>query len=141
MLSRVLIDCSAWWSLPQKLRFLVAGLFNTILGYGIFSTLYLALGDKVHFMVVGVLSQMVSLCCAFATHRWLVFRSASPWVSSFLRFNVSQLFTFGLGLTILYFFVHFAHLSPLGAQALAVLITVFVAYFLHKYYSFRQLGD
>jgi putative flippase GtrA len=127
-----------WWRIPQQMRFLLAGGFNTIFGYLVFGLLYLSLANRLHYLEIGVLSQAIAVTSAFVIYRHLVFRSSEPWPRSFIRFNVSQLAAFALGLVGLYGTVHFGHLPPLIAQAIVIFLTVIVSYTLHRFYSFRR---
>jgi putative flippase GtrA len=132
------IEWQAWWLLPQQARFLIAGGLNTIIGYLVFSTLYLLLQEHVHYLEIGVFSQAIALTSAFVVYRRLVFRSKDHWLPTFVRFNMSQLVAFGFGLAGLYVLVRFGHVPPLLAQAVVLLLSVVLSYALHRYYSFRR---
>jgi putative flippase GtrA len=131
------IDSKGWWRLPQELRFLLAGAYNTAFGYLVFTVLYYGFGTTIGYLGVAVLCQAVALTSAFIVHRRLVFRSTVAWPASFLRFNLSQLMAILCGMLGLYALVHFAHLNPLLAQAIVILVSVVITYTLHRYFSFR----
>lgn len=132
------IELEAWWRVPQQARFLIAGGYNTLVGYLIFSALFLLVGQYVHYLVIGCVAHVISLANAFAVHRFLVFRSSDDWRRSFLRFNLSQLTALGCGLSGLYVLVNFAHLRPLVAQANVTILSVILSYLLHRHFSFRR---
>jgi putative flippase GtrA len=134
----VKIDAQVWWRLPQKIRFLVVGGYNTVFGYLVFAALYLALGHRIHYLIVGSLAHLIALVNAFVVHRRLVFGSTGQWYSSFFRFSISQLAAFCVGLCGLYVLVEFVRLRPLWAQALVTSMSVALTYCLHRYFSFRQ---
>jgi putative flippase GtrA len=125
-----------WWRIPQQLRFLLAGSFNTAFGYAVFTSLYLLLGHRIHYLIVGILAYSISVVSAFAVYRSLVFRSSRSLFRSFVRFNLSQFAALGLGMVGLYSLVEFGHLNPLLAQAIVVVISAFFIYVLHRYFSF-----
>jgi len=131
----------SWWGLPQQVRFLIAGAYNTVFGYLVFAVLYVSLGRRVGYLVVGMLAYLLSLVSAFAVHRYLVFRSTDSLPKTFLRFNLSQIVALGCGLVGLYILVEFAHFRPLLAQALVITMSVIVTYVLHNHYSFRTRSD
>jgi putative flippase GtrA len=133
----VTVQADLWWRLPLRARFLAAGAFNTAFGYLAFSLLYLALRTRLHYLEIGVMSQAIALTSAFIVYRRLVYRSTDRWQQSFVRFNLSQALTFGLGLAGLYGLVHFGHFSPLVAQAVVIATSVGVSYLLHTHFSFR----
>lgn len=128
---------AAWWALPRQMRFLIAGGFNTALGYAIFAALYWLLARRIGYLAVAVVAHFIAMTCAFTVHRTLVFASTAPWMPSFARFNLSQLLALCLGLTALYILVELAHLNPLLAQACVLTVSVAVTYLLHSRFSFR----
>lgn len=131
------IDLQAWWRLPQELRFLLAGGYNTAFGFLLYASLYYAAGSKIGYLGAAVLCQAISVTSAFVVYRRLVFGSTAAWQSSFLRFNLSQLAMFFCGTLGLYLLVHFAHINPVLAQAVITLAAVAISYVLHQSYSFR----
>jgi putative flippase GtrA len=133
-------DWGAWWNLPRKIRFLLAGGYNTVFGYLVFGALFLALGKVINYLLIALLAHLISLVNAFLVHRHLVFRSSGQWLASFIRFNLSQLSSLAVGMVCLYTLVEAARISPLAAQAVAMMITVPLAYLLHRWYSFGNSG-
>ena len=127
----------SWWQLPQQFRFLLAGGYNTVFGYLVFSGLYLLIGRWIHYLIIAVLAHGIAVINAFLVHRHLVFRSSEPWLKSFLRFNVSQLTALGFGISCLYALVTFGRFQPLVAQAIVASVSVVLTYLLHSRFSFR----
>lgn len=132
------VDAQIWWRLPLKIRFLVAGGYNTVFGYVVFAILFLLAGRRVHYLVIGAFAHVISLTSGFMVYRWLVFRSSDRWYLAFARFCVSQLATFGAGIAGLYGLVAFGHFQPLLAQACVTFFSVILTYTLHRHYSFRD---
>jgi putative flippase GtrA len=131
-------EWQAWWRLPQQLRFLAAGAFNTAVGYALFSTLFLLFGHWIHYLLIGLMAHAIAVVNAFVVYRTLVFRSTEKWQWAFIRFNVSQLVGVAFGMAGLYALVEFVGWSPLLAQAVVTLLSVVLNYLLHRYFSFRQ---
>jgi putative flippase GtrA len=132
------IEPGAWWRLPQQLRFLVAGAYNTVFGYAAFALLFWAFGHRVHYLVIGVAANVIAVCSAFVVHRTCVFRSQENWRGSFLRFYLSQLVTLAFGIAALFLLVEFMRMNPLIAQLLIISGSVVLSYGLHRYYTFRE---
>jgi putative flippase GtrA len=130
-----------WWALRREVRFLIAGAYNTAFGYAVFTLLFELFGRQINYLVIGCLSQAVSVVSAFLVHRFFVFESSGQWWASFLRFNLSQMATFAFGLTALYGLVSGGGLSPVLAQAIVTCASVLVSYVLHRNYSFRSGTD
>jgi putative flippase GtrA len=124
--------------MPQKLRFLVAGAFNTGVGYVLFSGMFLLFGRWVHYLLIGLVAHFIAVVNAFLVHRLWVFHSTERWQRSFVRFNLSQLVSLGFGMSALYVLVEFVRWNPLIAQAAVTVVSVTLNYLLHRYYSFRD---
>jgi putative flippase GtrA len=131
------IELQSWWQLSQQFRFLLAGGYNTVFGYLVFSGLYLLFGQQIHYLIIAVLAHGIAVVNAYIVHRRLVFRSSEPWLGSFLRFNASQLAALGVGIAFLYALVTYARFRPLAAQAIVTTVSVLLTYLLHSRFSFR----
>lgn len=131
-------EWQAWWRLPQQIRFLAAGAFNTGVGYALFSTLFLLFGQRIHYLLIGLAAHALAVVNAFVVYRTLVFRSTERWQMPFIRFNLSQLVGLAFGMASLYTLVEFFGWSPLFAQAVVTLLSVVLNYLLHRYFSFRK---
>jgi putative flippase GtrA len=127
-----------WWGLPQTLRFLIVGGYNTAFGYLAFTVFFLTVGQRIHYLIVGLAAHAVAAVNAFVVHRLFVFRSAKGWVAEYLRFNLSQLAALSFGMAALYSLVSFGHLNPLVAQAIVVSASVVLSYALHRFFTFRD---
>jgi putative flippase GtrA len=129
-----------WWTLRHEVRFLIAGGYNTVFGYLVFTVLIELFGRQMNYLAIGCLAHGISVINAFLVHRRYVFGAAGRWPSSFLRFNISQLASFTFGIAALYLLVSGAGLSPVVAQAMVIGASVMISYLLHRYFSFR-VGD
>jgi putative flippase GtrA len=132
------ISVTQWWHLPQKLRFLAAGAYNTAFGYAVFATLYWFLGERLNYLVIGLASYIISVVSAYAIYRLLVFRALDSVPASFFRFNLSQVTALGCGMFGLYLLVQVFHVHPLVAQACVLILSVGVTFVLHSKFSFRN---
>lgn len=127
----------ACWE-SERLRFLAVGVVNTATGYAVFALLFLLLENRVHYLGIALLAHAISVCIAFANHRYLVFRSQAPWVGEFVRFNLSLVGMLAVGLAALYVLVDLGGLYPLLAQAIATPFIVALTYLVHRFFSFRR---
>lgn len=126
----------AW--LNDKIRYLIIGGYNTVVGYCVFAALWLLWGQQIHYIGVLVLSHVISVTNAFFAYRILVFRKKGDAWSDFGRFNMVYLGAFIFNLIALPILIEGAGLHPLVAQALLVIVTVVASYVLHRRFSFRQ---
>ncbi len=129
---------ASWGQLPQQVRFVVAGGFNTVVGYLLFTGLFLLFGRRVHYLLIGLAAYMIAVVIAFSVHRNLVFRSTDEWWPAFARFNLSQVVSLVFGMAALFALVEFLRWSPLLAQFVVTLASVVLNYLLHRHFSFRK---
>lgn len=126
------------WAAGEKLRFLVVGAINTLVGYLIFACLYLLIGTWLHYLLVALVSHFLAVSLAYSLHRTIVFRSTGPIWPEFLRYNLSLLTVLGAGMAGLYLLVSSLGLSPLPAQAIVTILSVIGSYLAHRNYSFYR---
>jgi putative flippase GtrA len=124
------------WDDNEKIRFLIVGGWNTLVGWGIFFLLYAIFRSRLNYLVIACISHFVAVTNAFLCHRLLVFRSDSPWFFAYLRFNVTQLLALGWGLAVLTLLVQVAKLSPPVAQCIVLATGLVLTYILHRRFSF-----
>jgi putative flippase GtrA len=125
------------WRGHEKLRFLAVGVWNTAFAYLAFFAIYGLLHQHVHYLVVSILAHICAVANAFVCQRILVFQSRTPWVSSFLRFNLVQLLVLIGNLAGLALLVEVFHFHTLLSQLIVMTISVIVSYLMHRAYSFK----
>jgi putative flippase GtrA len=126
------------WQDTEKLRFLVVGAVNTLVGYVIFAVAYLVVGTWLHYLLVALASHFLAVCIAYYLQRTWVFRSTGPIWPEFVRYNLSLIAVLSIGMTSLFLLVSGFGLPPLVAQATVTLLTVIGSYLAHRDFSFRS---
>lgn len=138
-----------WFKLPQKLRFLLVGGFNTVFAYAVLALLlwlFEGLNKKfnLNFLPVFVanfslfVQYVITINVSFATMRYYVFQSHGNWKQEFLKAFSVYMFLYLINSPILSFLMVVVGLPPLWAQALYLLFSTIATFILHKYYSFRK---
>jgi putative flippase GtrA len=122
----------------EKVRFLLAGGWNTAFGYALFALLVLTTADVVHYTLLLIGTYAVSTVNAFLVYRWFVFRVRGRWVLDLVRFSGVYVVSLGLNLVTLPLLVEGVGIDVLPAQALAVVVTALVSYVAQKRFSFRR---
>jgi putative flippase GtrA len=130
----------------QALRYLVAGAFNTIFGYGLFALFnWLLTGRmKYSYLFASLLANMIAITVAFLLYKWFVFRTKGNYLMEWLRvvgvYSSSMLITLG-GLAVLVPVLHRIMPHPEWASYLAggimAVVTVVISFLGHKHFSFR----
>lgn len=134
-----------WFKLPQKLRFLLVGGFNTVFAYTVFFALYW-LFDKLNVwkfdkIIVSDFALFVQYCItinvSFITMRYYVFQSHGNWKVELIKAWSVYISLFLINAPIISFLIWLG-LHPLAAQAIYLTFSTIVTFLLHKYYSFKQ---
>lgn len=120
------------------IRYLIAGGYNTVFGFAVFSGLYLLLEHQVHYLFIAVVAQVIGITNSFLVYRYLVFKSRGNIIYEYLRIYVVYGVSFVLGILLLALLVEIAGLHPILAQFFIIIVTVIVSYFGHSRFTFNQ---
>lgn len=121
----------------EKIKFLIVGGWNTLFGYLIFIGLYYYFPIKMHYMLILVLSNILSITNAYISYKCLVFKTKGNYLAEYLRFYGVYGSVILLGLAMFPFMVEVLHFHPILAQTIMTIITVCISYFGHKHFSFK----
>ncbi|MBG6214166.1 putative flippase GtrA [Cryobacterium sp. CAN_C3] len=126
----------------QRVRFLAVGATNTIVGYLVFSafTLWIFAGVHLGYLLSLALSYVVGITLAFVLYRRFVFPVHGHLLRDFARFVSVYLVAIGINAAALPLLVEVAHVPPLIAQLLILVVTTVLSFFGHKKFSFRRSG-
>jgi putative flippase GtrA len=124
----------------ERVRFVLVGGVNTLLGYGLFAAFWLSAGDGIGYLGSLYASYAVAIVAAFALHRRFTFRvhGTGSVIVDFLRFASVHVVSLVINTAALPLLVEAGGLYPLLAQAIVVVVTTLVSYFGHKLFSFRR---
>lgn len=125
----------------QKIRYLVVGGYNTAFGYGCFALLWWLFHQKLHYIILLLISHVLSVINAYLGHRKLVFRSNGQWFKEFLKFNVVYLASLIFNLIALPVLVSECNLHPLLGQAIVMVVTVILSYTMHNNVTFKRSAE
>jgi len=122
----------------KKIRYILVGGFNTAFGYIVFYSNYIVLSKYINYILIVLLSHLISAIVAFILYRHFVFKNHNSIISSFLKFNLSLTSQLILNLGITIFLVELAHIRVEMAQFIAVILSAIFGYFAHKNFSFNE---
>ena len=134
-----------WFKLPQKVRFLLVGGFNTVFAYGVFFLLYWLFEkfniwqlDKIIISNAALIMQYcISINVSFITMRYYVFQSHGNWKAELIKAWSVYISLLLINAPTISFLIWLGF-HPLVAQALYLTFSTITTFFLHKYYSFRK---
>jgi putative flippase GtrA len=120
-----------------KLQYLFVGVWNTLFGYGAFVALYYATaGLNIHYEVLLVLSQIISVTNAYILYKTLVFKTKGNVVREYVRFCTFYWLSFIANLLLLPVLVEGLHQGPMMSQGILTLGTAAMSYLWHAHYTF-----
>jgi putative flippase GtrA len=122
----------------EKVRFVLAGGWNTVVGCVVFAVLHFLLAEKIHYLVIAVLSHLISVFNAWFTHRTFVFKSSAEMLPEYLRFNLSMLLTLLFQVGALWLAVGILGLHPILSQTCIVVLAAALSYVIHSNFSFQK---
>jgi len=123
---------------PQSVRFLIAGCYNTAVGYAIFLLLYALFYPRLGYLAILALSYAISGANGFVSMRYIVFRDFSgPWFPAYLRSQVSYVAVLALNAGLMIAFVEWLQWWIPLAQLIATCLCVAASYAAHRYFTFR----
>jgi putative flippase GtrA len=123
--------------LPQPLRFLIVGSFNTLASLVIFSTLFNLFTPIFHYQLILVLSHLLSVFVSFVTMQRLVFPGSPFSTKAYLKFQSGNLIFLGINSLLLALFVGVWRLPVLPSQIVILGLIAVVSYGFNRRVVFR----
>ncbi len=128
---------SNWFSLDERIRFLIVGLANTGIRYILFAALTFSL-TTFHYQFSLFLSWMLSSFTAFLAYKFLVFETDGNHLKEYLKSVLTWTISYILNAVILEVLVTYLKLNVFLAQALALSIITINNYLMFKHFAFKQ---
>ena len=129
----------------QRVAFLVVGVVNTVVGFGIFVGCSESVGHFVDHQLGTVagslailgIAHVLAVLFAFVMHRRFVFRVRGHVLRDLVRFESVYLTALGINAVALPLLVELG-LHRIAAQAIIVAASTLLSYFGHRHFSFRR---
>ena len=129
-----------------KVKFVIVGFWNTVIGYGIFCLLDtsftgLFANRSAAYMSAMILSQILSVIIAYLCHKYITFQSHAKGkaiIIEFIKFSTTYAGTFCLSLVLLPFLVKIGHIDPKISAAIIIPICAVCSYLGHSRFSFNS---
>jgi len=122
----------------EKVDYLLVGGWNTVFGYLVFLALYYLLAGKVHYLILLVISNILSITNAYVGYKIFVFKTQGDYLREYLRFYVVYGAALALNFVLLPLCVELLRLSPPVAQGGLTFVNVLFSYAGHKNFSFKK---
>ena len=123
----------------KKIRFLIAGGVNTLVGLSIYPILYIILEPiGVGYIKILLLAQLISITFSFITSKYFVFKTKGNSHKEYIKFFIFYGFYGGLNLLCLPIFVEILKITPIISQTIFSVAVIFSSYFWHNFITFKQ---
>lgn len=138
-----------WFKLPEKLRFLLVGGFNTVLAYGVLNALDWLFGylnemyqwgyaPEVVANAALLVQYVITINISVATMRYYVFQSHGSWQKEFAKAWSVYVVLYLINAPIMTFLMVVFSLKTWAAQGIYLIFSTICTFLLHKYFSFRK---
>jgi len=121
----------------EKIRFLLAGGWNTVFGYFAYATLYYLFSAKIHYMLLLIVSYVLAITNSYISYKVFVFKTKGNVLKEYIRFYFVYGASLLINLILMPILVEICHIHPLIAPILLLVITVIISYIGHKNFSFK----
>lgn len=122
----------------ERIFYGIIGLWNTVFGFAVFSVLYYYVSAYVGYLIVLILSYVISITNAYFGYKRFVFKSKGGGLKEYARFYLVYGGAFMMNFILLPVFIDIIHLSAYFSQLLIILINFFVSYYFHRRFTFRK---
>ena len=125
-----------WFLLPEKIRFLLVGGFNTLVSYMLFVFMVVVCDFK--YQTAIVIGYIISVNVSIFTMRRYVFRSGGKWYKEYSKGWGVYLTTMFLNFAAMFLMVDICMINELAAQAVFTVVITVLTYLLHRYFTFKS---
>lgn len=122
----------------SKLRYLIAGGWNTLFGYLLGVYLYYSLNKDLHIVLIAIIANILSITMSYFTYKVFVFKTKGNWLTEYLRCYMVYGLTSTLSILLLWITVDLFKIDIWIAQGLTIILTVSISYFLHAKFTFKK---
>lgn len=119
----------------QKIRFLVVGCVNTIVGYSVFAFLIFV---GLQYLLANLIATTVGVITSYFLNKYFTFKKHGKSIFEILRFGLVYLLSFALSNFILYILIDLLSISPYKAGATNLIFVTIISWYGHKNFSFKD---
>lgn len=125
-----------WFDLPQKIRFLLTGGFNTVISYLLFLLLFE--GCHIDYNPALIIQYIISINLSILTMRYFVFASRGNFMREYFKAWGTYLLMLTFNLLWLNITDIFFKIYPAASQLVYIILATIITYLAHKHFSFRK---
>lgn len=123
----------------KKLRFLIAGGVNTLVGLSVYPVLYFLFSPLgAGYIQILLLAQIICITFSYVSNKYFVFKTKGNIKKEYAKFFSFYAIYLGLNLIVLPIMVEGLKMSPVIAQTIFSIAIVISSYFWHNFITFKQ---
>lgn len=122
-------------------RYIVIGGINTIFGYLCGVLLYYFLNNRIKIILILIISNIISITFSFLTYKLFVFRTLGNWIEEYIRCCLLYGGVSVIGISLTWLFLDIFNINIWIAQAISMLIVIYISYYGHNKFTFRVNHD
>jgi putative flippase GtrA len=122
----------------DKVRYLIAGAWNTIFGYSLGVILFLLLTDFVHTAIIALICNLIAMAMSFVVYKLFVFKTSGNWIREYIKAFIVYGNAAVISIFLIWLFVDIIGWNIWTSQALTIVITVLISYIGHKQFTFKN---
>ena len=122
----------------KKIRYLLAGGWNTLFGYTVSVGLYNLLSEYIHLIAIALIAHFFAISMAFLTYKLFVFQTRGNWWKEYSRSYLVYGNTVVVSIGLLWLMVDYMAVPFWIAQGVIILIVVILSYIGHSCYTFSS---
>ena len=122
-----------------RVKFLLVGFLNTIVGLVIFTALYFVLNNQISYVIILLITQAFAVMFSHSTQRIWVWKSSESYVPEFVRFSASYVAIGLVNLLLLRIAVESMMYPVLSSQFAIGTVLTLVNYFVQKHWIFKKV--
>lgn len=121
----------------EIIRYIISGIINTVVGYGVFICLVYLL--DVNPFYANAIGYIIALCIAFILNKYFVFNVKNTQIKHFLMFIIAFIVAFFINVIVLSLFLNVLNLYPAIAQIFAMISYTVSFYIFNKFIVFKSV--
>jgi putative flippase GtrA len=126
--------------LDKKTRYLIAGIWNSVFGYGIGLLIYESFYLRFHIIIISAIANILAISVAFLVYKLFVFKTTGNWLIEYLKCYLVYGGSAVVGTVLIWLFVDFLKWPFWISQAIVMGIAIAFSYFLHRIYTFTNIS-
>ncbi|MCL2567049.1 MAG: GtrA family protein [Alphaproteobacteria bacterium] len=127
-----------WFSLPQFIRFILVGGYNTVFGYVVFAALYYYWGENIHYAIILFFAYLIGILNNFILFKIFVFKTKGNWLKEGISTYISYAFIYPINAILLFITIDMYKLSAYMGQGISIVITTTITYLVLKFFAFKK---